>query len=223
MVSLLQEIRRKTGVVLPELNLGGGLGIRYTGADQRCSIGDFLQLISRAVIDRAGECGFPLPKLTLEPGRSIVGEAGLTLYTIGTVKEIPGVRRYAAVDGGMTDNLRPALYGARYEAALANRTGGGELQTVSIAGKACESSDIIIHDIELPSPQSGDLLAVFATGAYHFSMFSHYNRHLRPAVVFLSQGRAELVVRRETLADIIRLEQIPPSLEAPAATRAEGA
>jgi len=223
MVALLQEIRRKTGAVLPELNLGGGLGIRYTSADRRCSIGDFLQLLTRAVIDRAGECDFPLPKLILEPGRSIVGEAGLTLYTIGTVKEIPGGRRYVAVDGGMSDNLRPALYGARYEAALANRPAAGERQTVSIAGKACESGDILIKDIELPAPRSGDLLAVFSTGAYHFSMFSHYNRHLRPAVVFLSQGRAELVVRRESLADLTRLEQIPPSLEAPAASRAEGA
>jgi diaminopimelate decarboxylase len=106
---------------------------------------------------------------------------------------------------------------------LANRPAAGERQTVSIAGKACESGDILIKDIELPAPRSGDLLAVFSTGAYHFSMFSHYNRHLRPAVVFLSQGRAELVVRRESLADLTRLEQIPPSLEAPAATRAEGA
>ncbi|MEW5785195.1 MAG: diaminopimelate decarboxylase [Bacillota bacterium] len=223
MVSLLQEIRRKVGVTLPELNLGGGLGIRYTRVDQLCGLNDFLHLLSHTVTSQAAESDFPLPKLTLEPGRSIVGEAGLTLYTIGTIKEVPGIRRYAAVDGGMTDNLRPALYGARYEAALANRAGEEATQAVTIAGKACESSDIILKDIVLPSLKSGDILAVFSTGAYHFSMFSHYNRHLRPAVVFLSGGRAELVVRRESLEDLTRPEIIPPHLQGMPAAEAKGA
>ena len=215
MVSTLQEIRRKTGAVLNELNLGGGLGIRYTREDRLYSLSDFLHLLSLAVQEKCAELEFPLPKLTLEPGRSIVGEAGITLYTVGTVKELPWIRTYVSVDGGMTDNLRTALYEARYEAALANRAGGGEaLQLVTVAGKACESSDIIIRDIELPAPQSGDILAVFSTGAYHFSMFSHYNRHLRPAVVFLSRGKAALAARRESYEDMVRLENIPPHLEA---------
>lgn len=209
MVSAMQEIRRKTGVVLEELNLGGGLGIRYTREDRLYGLGGFLQLLARAVREQAAEYNFPLPKLTLEPGRSIVGEAGITLYTVGTVKILPGIRCYAAVDGGMTDNLRTALYDARYEAALANRAEEKRMQKVTVAGKACESSDIILRDIELPMPETGDILAVFSTGAYHFSMFSHYNRHLRPAVVFLSGGKSALVARRESHADLTRLERIP--------------
>lgn len=213
MVSALQEIRRKTGVTLSELNLGGGLGIRYTREDQPYSLTDFLHLLSRSVQEKAFEYGFPLPKLTLEPGRSIVGEAGITLYTVGTVKELPGIRTYVAVDGGMTDNLRTALYQARYEAALANRAIEEPVQTVTIAGKACESSDLVIRDITLPLPKSGDILAVFSTGAYHFSMFSHYNRHLRPAVVFLTEGQAALVSERESLENMAGLERIPPHLQ----------
>lgn len=213
MVSAMQEIRCKTGVTLTELNLGGGLGIRYTREDRLYSLSDFLQLLSRAVREQAAAHNFPLPKLILEPGRSIVGEAGITLYTVGTVKELPGIRLYAAVDGGMTDNLRTALYGARYEAALANRAEEKPLKKITVAGKACESSDIILRDIELPMPETGDILAVFSTGAYHFSMFSHYNRHLRPAVVFLSAGKAALVAQRESYADLTRLERIPAHLQ----------
>lgn len=214
MLSLLQEIRRQTGVLLRELNLGGGLGIRYTRDDRVCTIGDFLRLLVRIIREKAAALELPLPALTLEPGRSIAGEAGITLYTIGAVKEVPGIRRYVAVDGGMTDNLRPALYGARYEAALANRTQvNGPLETVTVAGKACESGDILIRDLALPAPSPGDILAVFNTGAYHFAMFSHYNRHLRPAVVFLREGRAELVSRRESYDDLTRLERIPAHLE----------
>jgi len=213
MVAALQEIHNKTGVALPELNLGGGLGIRYTREDRPYSRSDFLQMLARAVREKAEELNYPLPQLTLEPGRSIVGEAGLTLYTVGHVKELPGLRTYVPVDGGMTDNLRTALYEARYEAALANRVVGEPLQKVTIAGKACESSDIMIRDIELPAPQSGDILAVFSTGAYHHSMFSHYNRHLRPAVVFLSRGQAALVAERETYEELARLERIPAHLQ----------
>jgi diaminopimelate decarboxylase len=213
MVSLLAVIRRETGVALPELNLGGGLGICYTREDRCCSAADFVQELSRTVREKAQTHDLPLPKMILEPGRSIVGEAGVTLYTVGTVKDVPGVRRYLAVDGGMTDNLRSALYGARYEAVLANRVQGEPPETVTVAGKACESGDILIRDIALPPARAGDILAVFNTGAYHFSMFSHYNRHLRPAVVFLRRGRAELVSRRETFADLARLERVPPHLE----------
>lgn len=222
MVSLLIEIRRKTGAVLPDLNLGGGLGIRYTREDQLYSLSDFLQLLSRAVREPAEEAGLPLPRLILEPGRSIVGEAGVTLYTVGTVKEIPGLRRYVAVDGGMTDNLRTALYGARYEAALANKASEKADNVVTVAGKACESGDILLKDVKLPDPARGDILVVFSTGAYHFSMFSQYNRHLRPAVVFAGQGQTSLVVERQTLEDMIRPERLPGHLRYPEAGSEDG-
>lgn len=217
MVALMERIRRKAGIVLKELNLGGGPGIQYTREDRPCSTADYLRLISDAVRRKAGEYGYPLPELVVEPGRSIVGEAGLTLYSIGAIKDVPGIRRYIAVDGGMTDNLRTALYGARYEAVMANRVEGDNRSLVTVAGKACESSDILIRDIELPAPAPGDILSVFSTGAYHFSMFSHYNRHLRPAVVFIGRGRAELVVRREEYADLTRLDHVPAHLESRAA------
>ncbi|HPS15349.1 MAG TPA: diaminopimelate decarboxylase, partial [Spirochaetales bacterium] len=141
-----------------------------------------------------------------EPGRWIVGPAGVTLYTVGAVKEIPGVRTYVGVDGGMTDNIRPALYGAQYRAVVAGRAAAVPDQRVTIAGKCCESGDILIKDIELPSPHPGDILAVFATGAYHHSMASNYNRNPRPAVVHVNKGSARLSVRRETYDDLIARE-----------------
>lgn len=214
MVDLLQEIRRQTGLTLGELNLGGGFGIRYTGTDHPCSINDTVQLIARAVREKAAAHDFPLPKLMIEPGRSIVGEAGMTLYTVGTIKDLPGIRRYVAVDGGMTDNLRCALYGARYEAVLAGRPLAPATGPVTIAGKACESGDILIRDLSLPDPKPGDVLVVFCTGAYHYAMFSQYNWHLRPAVVFCSAGRDTLIVRRQEFSDLVALDLIPPHLAA---------
>ena len=148
--------------------------------------------------------GLKQPKIIVEPGRSIVGEAGTTLYTIGSIKNIPEVRKYVAVDGGMTDNPRPALYQAKYEAAIANRMNEKVSETVSIAGKCCESGDMLIWDIELPEAESGDILAVSSTGAYNYSMSSNYNRNLKPAVVFVSGGKAKVVVKRETYEDLIR-------------------
>ncbi len=213
MMDLMQKIRHKTGTTLKELNLGGGFGIRYTSEDQPCSFSDITQLLSGAVREKCQEHDYPLPTVMIEPGRSIVGEAGVTLYTVGVVKNLPGILRYVSVDGGMSDNLRSALYGAHYEAALANRPQESPEEVVTIAGKACESGDILIKDIALPSPRPGDTLVIFSTGAYHFSMFSHYNRHLRPAVVFLRNGQVETVVKRETYEDIIRLESIPAHLE----------
>lgn len=213
MMDLREEIRLKTGTLLPELNLGGGLGIRYIAGDRPVGISDLVMLLAETLKKKAREHNSTLPRLLLEPGRSIVGEAGITLYTVGTIKDVPGVRRYVSVDGGMSDNLRSALYGARYRALLANRPQEPAEETVTVAGKACESGDILIYDLRLPSPRPGDILAVLSTGAYHFSMFSHYNRHLRPAVVFINGGLTELVVKRETLEDLIRPELIPPHLE----------
>lgn len=213
MMDFMAEIKQKTGLLLQELDLGGGLGIRYLNSDLPTSVHNYLELIAATVKDRAAEHNLPLPKLLIEPGRSIVGEAGTTLYTIGTIKEVPGVRRYVAVDGGMMDNLRTALYQAKYEAILANRAHAPREQVVSIAGKACESGDMLIWDLKLPQLARGDLLAVLSTGAYHYSMANNYNRFTKPAVIFVRDGQADLIVRRESYADLIRNDLIPERMK----------
>ncbi len=209
MMDFIKEIKDSIGVTLGELDLGGGFGIRYTEDDNPPLLKDYLSLVARTVKKKAAEHGLPLPKLLVEPGRSIVGEAGITLYTVGTVKNLPGIRKYVAVDGGMMDNLRPALYQAKYTAVVANKAGDPPAEVVTIAGKACESGDILIKDIALPSLQRGDIVAVLSTGAYHYSMANNYNRFGRPAVVFISGGRPELVVKRESYEDIVQNDLIP--------------
>jgi diaminopimelate decarboxylase len=207
MFSFAAMVRSETGFVMQELNLGGGLGIRYVPEDDPPSIESFVAAICDAVKETASRFGFELPSLAVEPGRSIVGEAGTTLYTIGVVKEIPKVRTYVSVDGGMSDNPRPALYGARYFAVVANKADRTPNKVVTVAGKHCES-DILIRDIALADPEPGNILAVFTTGAYHYSMASNYNRFPRPAVVFVKDGKAKLVVRRETYDDLLRCDQL---------------
>jgi diaminopimelate decarboxylase len=182
------------------LNVGGGLGIAYTAADEPPSIRSYVDVKVegvRRVFD-------PVPRILVEPGRSLVGNAGVTLYEVGTVKEIPGVRTYVAVDGGMSDNLRPMLYGARYDALIANRAGDVPDTRVTIAGMHCESSDVIVRDAELAAPRVGDLLVTPATGAYGHSMANNYNGVLRPPVLFCKDGDARVVVRRETYDDLVR-------------------
>lgn len=147
-----------------------------------------------------------VPQLTIEPGRSIIGNAGTTLYTIGAIKDIPGVRKYISVDGGMSDNIRPSLYGAKYECTIANKVSEEPHETVTIAGKCCESGDILLKDIRLPKVEIGDILAVFTTGAYGYSMASNYNKIPKPAVVFVEDGRNALKCRRESYQDVIRNE-----------------
>ena len=180
------------------LNVGGGLGIAYTAADEPPAIDAYAEVTSRGV----REVFDTVPRLLVEPGRSLVGNAGLTIYEVGTVKEIPGVRTYAAVDGGMSDNLRPMLYGSRYEAILANRAGEAADAQVTIAGMHCESGDILIQEAKLPGPLAGDILVTPATGAYGHALANNYNGVLRPPVVFVKDGDARLVVRRETEADL---------------------
>lgn len=209
MVDLMLRIRRENGLVLKELDLGGGLGIRYLPNDKTLSIPDYVKAVATTVKKRATQLDLPLPKLILEPGRSIVGEAGITLFKIGSWKEVPGVRKYVAVDGGMMSDLRPALYGARYHAVLANRPKAPAQETVTIAGKACESGDILIKDIKLPHLSRGDVLAVLSTGAYHYSMANNYNRFGKPAVVFVRDDKSELVVSRETYADLTKNDIMP--------------
>ena len=180
------------------LNVGGGLGIAYTTEDEPPSIETYVDVKVRG-IERTFE---PVPRILVEPGRSLVGNAGITAYTAGTVKEIPGVRTYIAVDGGMSDNLRPMLYGSRYEAIVADRADQPPETTVTIAGMHCESSDVIVRDAILAAPRSGDVLVTPATGAYGYAMASNYNGVPRPPVIFCSRGDARVVVRRETYEDL---------------------
>ena len=207
MLQFMALVREKTGHVVSQLNMGGGLGIRYLSSDAPPSIETFVSNLATAVIQAAKENDFPLPELLLEPGRSICGEAGITLYRVGVIKDIPGIRRYVSVDGGMMDNIRPALYGAEYEAVLANKAHREPLEKITVAGKACESGDIIITDALLPTVEKGDLLGVFSTGAYCYSMASNYNRNPRPAVLFVRDGKARVVVRRENYEDLIALDR----------------
>ncbi|WP_017755645.1 diaminopimelate decarboxylase [Calidifontibacillus oryziterrae] len=188
------------------LNLGGGFGIRYTEEDDPIPPEKYVAEIIDKVKSHVDILKIDMPEIWIEPGRSIVADAGTTLYSVGSTKEIPNVRKYLSVDGGMADNLRPALYQAKYEAVLANRVNDEVEETVSIAGKCCESGDMLIWDLPIPKANAGDILAVFCTGAYGYSMANNYNRISRPAVVFVENGEAQLVVKRESLDDLIRLD-----------------
>lgn len=206
MLEFATEVKRQTGYTWEELNLGGGLGIRYTEEDTPKTAEELVANIISFVSTGCAEYNLPLPKILLEPGRSIVGETGLTLYTIGSIKTIPGIRTYVAVDGGMPDNPRVALYQAKYSAVIVNKADQKPNTLVSVAGKCCESGDMLIWDILLATPESGDLLALFSTGAYTYSMASNYNRLPKPPVVFCSNGTDRLVVRRETYQDLLACE-----------------
>ncbi|PZD93475.1 diaminopimelate decarboxylase [Paenibacillus sambharensis] len=206
------QIRNELDMTFQVINLGGGFGIRYTSEDSPLPVAEYVKAITDAIISHFTEAEYPLPEIWVEPGRSIVGDAGTTLYTVGTSKEIPGVRKYVAVDGGMTDNPRPALYQSKYEAVLANRANEPLEETVSVAGKCCESGDMLIWDLDLPKVQTGDLLAVFCTGAYNYAMASNYNRIRKPAVVFVKDGEADLAVKRESLDDIVGNDVLPARL-----------
>ncbi|MGC5773366.1 diaminopimelate decarboxylase [Paenibacillus pabuli] len=203
------DVYERLNVAFKVVNLGGGFGIRYIDGDTPLEVAQYVKAITDAVKNYFAQIGYAVPEIWVEPGRSIVGEAGTTLYTVGTSKDIPGVRKYVAVDGGMTDNPRPALYESKYEAVLANRANEAAQETVSVAGKCCESGDMLIWDLDLPKVQSGDLLAVACTGAYNYSMASNYNRIRRPAVVFVKDGQGDVVVRRETYQDIIQNDLVP--------------
>ncbi|MDR7556253.1 MAG: diaminopimelate decarboxylase [Armatimonadota bacterium] len=198
---------QEAGLQLDELNLGGGLGIRYVAEQTPPDRAVFVRTLAATVQDLLHQHRLPLPTLMLEPGRSIVGDAGVTLYTAGAIKTIPGVRTYVSVDGGMYENPRPALYGARYEAVVATRADAPSTRTVALAGRCCESGDVLIWDAALPEVREGDLIAVFATGAYTYAMAGNYNRYPRPAVVFVRDGQAQLAVARETLDDLVRLDR----------------
>jgi diaminopimelate decarboxylase len=203
----LDEWRRDFGFECCIFNIGGGLGIRYTEADMPSSIAEFAQVSVTAVREGAERHGMVMPKLFVEPGRSIAGKAAVTAYTVGTVKVIPGVRTYVAVDGGMSDNLRPMLYDSRYEAMLANKAEAPATDVVTIAGKHCESGDVLVRDVHIAPPQPGDVLVTPATGAYGYAMANNYNAQPRPAVVMVTGGRARLIIERETWDDVLRLQR----------------
>ena len=204
LIQFAQDMTDKYGLQMTELSPGGGWGIRYTGADDPPPIEDLAETVAVTVKDRMAALGWDLPRLVVEPGRSIVGQAGVGLYTVGSSKTIPDVRKYVAVDGGMADNIRPALYDALYTVLVGNRMHDPAEETVTIAGRYCESGDVLFKDIEMPRLNPGDLIAVPSSGAYCLAMSSNYNLVPRPAVVLVNDGDARLIRRRETLDDLIQ-------------------
>jgi len=210
MMEFAAWMTRDLRVPVEELDLGGGLGIRYLPTDSPPSIREYAAALTGVVKEQAEAFQIPLPRLMIEPGRSIVGDTGATLYRVGAIKAISGIRTYVSVDGGMYENPRPALYQARYEAVLAERLNEPRAQPVTIAGRCCESGDVLIWDVTLPEPRSGDLLVIFSTGAYNYSMAGNYNRYPRPPVVFVQDGRARVVVERETIDDLLS-KDVPPA------------
>lgn len=203
MASFISRIANETGHIVKELNLGGGFGIRYTEKDDPLPYSEFMERVSAQLKYSCKELSIPVPKVYIEPGRSIVGPAGITLYTVGSIKTIPDIRTYVAVDGGMGDNPRYALYGAEYEAVVANRADEEKTFSCTIAGKCCESGDLIGENMMIQTPNSGDILAVLATGAYNYSMASNYNRIPRPAAVMVKDGASRVIIERETYEDLV--------------------
>lgn len=203
-MKLIKKMKEEYGFITKELNTGGGYGIHYADSGKRNSLAYFTDSIMEEVEKRSEEYGLERPIITIEPGRWIVGEAGITLYTIGAIKEISGIRTYVSIDGGMADNPRPSLYGAKYEAVVANKIDKKLTEVVTIAGKCCESGDILIWDLKVPKVETGDILAVLSTGAYNYSMASNYNKIPRPPVVMISEGKDRLIVKRETYEDLLR-------------------
>lgn len=206
------RINKKFGLNLNELNIGGGLGVKYTDDDCPPSVEDFGRSVIEALENSCKKYDTELPIVYIEPGRSVISTAGVTLYEIGSSKQVPNGRKYITVDGGMADNPRPITYQAEYVAEIANNTDGRQMEEVTVAGKYCESGDILIENINLPSPQEGDILCVYNTGAYNYSMASNYNRTGKPAMVLVNNSQSDIIVNRESLEDLVRLEQIPDRL-----------
>lgn len=211
MVNFIETIRQETGYTADVLNIGGGFGVAYLESDDPLDFADTMMQVMDTLIAEVERFGLPLPKIGIEPGRWLVANAGATLYEVGTVKEVSGVRTYVSVDGGMTDNIRPALYDAEYDVIAATRMDEAKTLEAKIVGACCESGDIISNRSLIPPVEAGDLLLVKATGAYNFSMASNYNQMLRPAVVFVKDGTHRLVVRRQTLEDLVACEIVGQS------------
>lgn len=203
MMKFIFSVKSRLKVEIKELNLGGGYAIRYIESDQKINYRDYIKQVLNVVKEKAGEYNLSVPYIFFEPGREIVGEAGITLYQVGSIKEIPDVRTYVSVDGGMTDNPRYALYNADYTVINASKMNRMTDSKVTIAGKCCESGDIIQRDVEIQLPEEGDIIAVLCTGAYNYSMASNYNRIAKPAVVMVKNGQKNLIVKRQSLNDVI--------------------
>ena len=204
MTNFMADAYKETGVLLSELNLGGGYGIRYTETDNPIGYNEYIGDVAETVRNIAKKRNIPMPFLLMEPGRSLVGSAGITLYTVGSYKDIPNARKYISVDGGMADNPRYIMYGAEYTAILANRVNEKKNEKVTIAGKCCESGDLLLKDTYLPRVEVGDTLAVLCTGAYNYSMASNYNRIPKPPVVMVKDKKTKLIIKRETYDDVIK-------------------
>lgn len=208
MLKFIKQIKDETGHVIKDLDLGGGFGIYYVSGDEPRETGEYCKAILEKTEKVCNELSIEKPRLLIEPGRSIIGNAGTTLYRAGSIKEIPGVRKYISVDGGMTDNIRPALYGADYECIVANNVTSEIAEEVTVCGKCCESGDVLLNNIKLPKIQSGDTIAIPTTGAYCYSMASNYNKIPRGAVISVRDGDSKLVCRRESYDDIIKNELV---------------
>lgn len=204
MLDFMGKIKDELGVVISELNLGGGFGIMYTKEDEPVPYEEYMEKVSVAVKAKAAEHNLPVPYIYIEPGRSVVGEAGITLYTVGGKKEIPDVRTYVSIDGGMTDNVRYALYQSAYTVVNAGKADKEPDEIVTVAGKCCESGDLIQEHTKVASVEVGDTLAVLSTGAYNYSMASNYNRIPRPAMVMVKDGEARVIIKRESYEDLVK-------------------
>lgn len=212
-LDLVKMVKERFDYEIKELNFGGGYGVRYTEADQPKPFSYFTDGMMEEVLAFCEQENYPQPAVVIEPGRSIVAEAGISLHTIGAIKELPGLRKYVSIDGGMTDNIRPGLYEAEYTGILANKADKATAEKVTVSGKACESTDILVKDIELPNVEAGDIFATFSTGAYGYSMANNYNKLAIPAVVLAKAEQADVIVKRQTLDQIIQNEVVPDSLK----------
>ena len=208
LVKEISRIKEKFGLILDEMNIGGGLGVKYTEADNPPEV----ETLAKVVTDAMHKYAVEIPTIYIEPGRSIISTSGVTLYTVGSSKQVPNGRKYVAVDGGMADNPRPSMYQAEYVAQVANKPNSDNLEKVTIAGRYCESGDILINEVELPKLESGDILCVYNTGAYNYSMASNYNRVEKPAMVLVNNSHSDIIVYRETLDDLISKDNIPDRL-----------
>ena len=213
LVKELAHLDEKFGLKLDEINIGGGLGVKYTDKDCPPSTYKIADVILKSLNESIEKYGIEPPTLYIEPGRSIISTSGVTLYTAGSSKQVPHGKKYVAVDGGMADNARPAMYGAEYSACVANKPEAETLQTVTIAGRFCESGDILIREISLPELGEGDILCVYNTGAYNYSMSSNYNRVPKPAMVLVNNSQSDIIIKRETLDDLISHDRIPDRLK----------
>jgi diaminopimelate decarboxylase len=207
-LSFAAKIKSKYSFEFRELNVGGGFAVQYTLDSPAPPVSAYAEVITSKIISQCRELQLTLPRLIIEPGRAIVGQAGVALYKVGVVKDIPGVRCYVSVDGGMADNIRPALYRAEYEAVVANKASAAETERVTIAGKFCESGDILIKDINLPPVSAADIIAIPDSGAYCLPMASNYNASFKPAIIMVRDGKARLIRRRETVDDLIRCDLV---------------